>query len=392
MRIKLYLVALITLTLTLFTSVATAATSAKAEAASKFSMEPTTNNGQRWRIGYYEGGEYPDYQRELIVTVRSLMDMGWIKKADIPPQKGDQTSDLWRWLSESAQSDYIEFVKNAHYNANWDDNLRAQMKKDIIKRLSEKKDIDLMIAMGTWAGLDLANNEHSTPTLVFSASDPLSAGIIKSIDDSGYDHLHATMDPFRYDRHIRVFHDIAGFKKLGIAYENTQNGRSYAAVDTIEALSKELKFTIVPCYTKSDIADVSMAEHSVIDCFQKLAPKVDAIYITEQGGVTRKTLPVIVKTAQKYNVPTFSQSGSEEVRYGVLASLSQFNFKYFGEFHAQTMARIFNGAKPNELPQLFEEPARMALNLKTAEIIGFNPSLLLLGASDEIYREVETPQ
>ncbi|WP_315981164.1 hypothetical protein [Aliamphritea spongicola] len=53
-----------------------------------------------------------------------------------------------------------------------------------------------------------------------------------------------------------------------------------------------------------------------------------------------------------------------------------------------TMGKIFNGAKPNQLPQLFVEPVRMAVNLKSAELVGYQPPLLLLGASDEIYRTI----
>ncbi|OZG70716.1 ABC transporter substrate-binding protein [Hahella sp. CCB-MM4] len=390
MRIKPNLPALVAVILmTLWTSLSV---SAEDPSSQRFSTDPVTNDGKRWRIGYYEGGEYINYQQVLTATVRSLMSLGWIESKIIPPQEGEQTADLWKWFSESLDSDYIEFVKDAHYSAHWDDKLSEKMKNTIIDRLNSKQDIDLMIAMGTRAGLDLANDRHHTPTLVLSSTDPVSAGIIKSIEDSGFSHVNATIDPGKYARQIRVFHDITDFKRLGVAYEDTQAGRSYAAIDTIQELGKKLGFSIVPCHTQSDISNISLAEHSAINCYQQLAPKVDAIYVTEQGGVTNKSLPVIVRTAHKYKIPTFSQSGSQEVRYGILASLSQANFRYFGEFHAQTMAKIFNGAKPNELPQLFEEPPRMALNLKTAEIIEFNPSLLLLGATDELFKEIDTPK
>ncbi|WP_020410104.1 ABC transporter substrate-binding protein [Hahella ganghwensis] len=364
---------------------------AAAEHHEKFSTDPITNDGKRWRIGYYEGGEYINYQQVLAATVRSLMTLGWIESQVIPPQEGEQTADLWEWFTTALKSDYIEFVPDAHYSARWDDKTSEKITKTIINRLNDRKDIDLMIAMGTRAGLDLANNKHKTPTLVFSSTDPISAGIIESIEDSGFSHVNATIDPGKYARQIRVFHDITNFKRLGVAYEDTQTGRSYAAVDTIQNLAKKLGFSVVSCHTQSDISNISLAEHSAINCYQQLAPKVDAIYVTEQGGVTNKSLPVIVRTAHKYKIPTFSQLGSQEVRYGILASLSQANFRYFGDFHAQTIAKIFNGAEPNELPQLFEEPPRMALNLRTAEIIEFNPSLLLLGATDELFKEIETP-
>ena len=369
-----------------------AATSAVAADRGNFPTTPITNDGKKWRIAYYEGGEYIDYQKVLTETVRGLMGLGWIETSEIPPQTGEQTLDLWRWLAEDVESDYIEFVAGAHYSANWDDELRIKMVARIMKRLHERDDIDLLIAMGTWSGKDFANDRHDTPTMVLSASDPLSAGIIDSVEDSGFGHLHATVDPHRFERQVTVFHEIIGFKKLGIAYEDSIDGRSYGAIDVLERLTKERDFDLVRCHTQSDIADTAVAEKSVVDCFEQLVETADAIYVTQQGGINRRSISALVNTANEHDVPTFSQAGSEEVRYGFLASLSQAGFRYVGESHATTFAKVFNGARPNDLDQLFEEPPKIAINLRTAELIGFNPPVVLLGAADEIFDEIEMPE
>ncbi len=347
------------------------------------------SSGEKWRIGYYEGGEYIDYQKIFSETVKGLMKLGWIEPGELPALKGEETKPLWEWLSSEGRSKYLQFVKGAHYNANWDDKLREKTAAEIVKRLKEKKDLDLILAMGTWAGKDLANNEHSTAVEVISASDPVAAGIIKSVEDSGYDHVHAQIDPYRYERQVRVFHDMVGFKKMGICYEDTEAGRSYAAVEKVEKVAKERGFEIIRAFTKSDVADTKLAEESVKKAFADLARKCDAIYVTVQGGVNYRTIPALVEIANSRQIPTFSQSGSEEVKYGFLASISQAGFKYIGEYHAETISKIFNGAKPRQLPQLFEEPPKIAINLKTAEIIGFVPPVDILLAADEIYRDIE---
>ncbi len=357
-----------------------------------FSTAPKTNDGKKWRIGYYEGGEYIDYQKILTATVKGLMELGWIEPAEIPRQKGEQTKELWAWLAANLKSRYVEFVKDAHYSANWDDNLRKKTVEEIISRVNEKKDIDLMMATGTWAGQDLANDRHKTPTMVLTCADALGAGIIKSAEDSGYDHVSAWVDPLRADRQIRIFHDIFGFKKLGIAYENTPTGRSYAFIDTAEKIAKERNFEIISCYTQSDVADQKMAEESVKKCFRELGQKkADAIFVTPQGGITLKSIPELVKIVNSFKIPTFSHSGSDEVRYGFLMSLSQAGFKYIGQYHAETFAKVFNGAKPRQLDQTFKEPMKIALNLKTAKIIGYDPSADIMSIVDETYNEIEKP-
>jgi len=355
----------------------------------QFSTAPVKNGEQRWKIGYYEGGAYIDYQKILTETVKGMMKLGWIEPAAIPPQEGEQTDQLWKWLSTQVDSEYIEFVSDAHYSAGWDEAQRKLRAEQVVGRLSSNREIDLMIAMGTWAGKDLSNDRQTTPTMVLSASDPLSAGIIQSVESSGYDHLHATVDPNRYDRQIRIFFDVVGFKKLGVAFEDSVNGRSYAAMDVLRRLSKSKGFELVSCHTLSDISDIGAAEDSVKKCFTELAGKVDAIYVTQQGGVNSNSIPALVNIANKNHIPTFSQSGSEEVKQGFLLSLSQAGFRYVGEFHAETFAKVFNGAMPGQLNQLFEEPPKLAVNLKTAELVEFDPPLLLLGATDEIYREIQ---
>gem|GEM_PF-123701 len=362
---------------------------AKASESKEALTTPVTNEGKRWRIGYYQGGEYLDYQEEFSAMIRSLMDLGWIEPKALPEGAVETTEALWRWLTNEIKSDYIEFVEDAHYSASWDNEKRIETVATLLKRLNTKKDIDLMLALGTWAGKDLAAGKHQTPTLVVSSSDPLASGIIKSLEDSGAGHIHATIDPYRFERQLKVFHELVGFKQLGVAYDNSDLGRSYAAIEFVEKVSQQKGFEIVRCYTKSDISDKKIAEDSVVDCFKSLVKKVDAIYVTNQGGVTIDSIPRLVNIVNEQKIPTFSQSGEQEVKYGFLFSLSRSGFRYVADHNVRIIGKIFNGTAPGAIPLIFEEPLKIAVNLKSAKIVGFNPPLLLLGAADEIYHEIQ---
>lgn len=355
----------------------------------EFITTPKTNEGNKWHIGYYQGGDYNDYYNYLQSTIQGLMKLGWIKEVPIPQHVDKDTKALWDWLAHQTESAYLEFLDNGYYSANWDSNIRTQRRREIIARLNDQRDIDLMIAMGTWAGKDLANSKHDTPTLVMSSSDPIGAGIIESIEDSGYDHVFVHVDPYRFERQVRLFHDIVGFKKLGVAYEDTVAGRSYAAIDKVEKIASKRGFEVVHCHTLSDLSDQSLAERSVIQCFEELARQVDALYVTSQGGVSSNSIPELVNIANKYHVPTFSQLGSEEVKHGFLLSLSNLEYKSVGLFSADTMAKVMNGAKPRQLNQLFEDKQNISINLKTAELIGLYLHSDVLAAADKIYRQIE---
>ncbi len=352
-----------------------------------FGTTPKTNNGKKWQIAYYEGGEYSDYQKNLTALVKALMEMGWIKKEDISSLQSRPTKEIWKWLSESMKSNFMTFPADAYYSANWDDAARKKLSEEIIQRCNTQKDIDLILAMGTKAAQDIANDKHRIPTIVMSTSNPIEIGIIRSIEDSGHDHIVARVDPTRYERQIRIFHDIIGFKKLGMVYRDDATGRSYAALDKVEKISKERGFEIVSCFVQPNTSTQEQ-EENVKQCFQELGKKAEAIYVSSQGGVNKNSIPDLVAIANTHRIPTFSQAGSDEVKAGFLLSIALADYKYVGQFYAQTIAKIFNGAKPRQLNQQFEDPPKIAINIKTAQTIGYDPPVDVLGVADEIYHDI----
>ncbi|WP_428563874.1 MAG: ABC transporter substrate-binding protein [Solidesulfovibrio sp. DCME] len=363
---------------------------ARAAADAPANLQPTLNQGKKWRIGYLEGGPYANYPQVLKSVINGLAALGWLEPVAFPQDKDvNVPANLWKWIGANVKSDYLEFPADAFYTSRWDEASRAKTKEAALTRLATAKDIDLMIAMGTWAGQDLANDRNTVPTLVFSSTDPIAAGIVKSVGDSGRDNINARLDPTIHERQLRLFHDIIGFKKLGVAYEDSVAGKSYAALPAIEQVAAERGFTVVPCFTKASTPDTAEAEASVIQCARQLAPNIDAMYLTIQKGLTPRSLPQVMEALNGNNVPTFSQNGSDEVRQGALLSLALAGFKYVGRFHAETMAGVFHGAKPRQLPQLFEDPPKIAINLQEAQIIGYDPPVDIIAASDEIYQEIE---
>ncbi len=64
------------------------------------STAPTTNNGEKWRIGYIEGGPYQDYQSSLKTFIHHLAGLGWIQKTPFPQTHDEyETQTIWSWLA-----------------------------------------------------------------------------------------------------------------------------------------------------------------------------------------------------------------------------------------------------------------------------------------------------
>ncbi|WP_461210169.1 ABC transporter substrate-binding protein [Desulfocurvus sp. DL9XJH121] len=359
----------------------------------QFPNIPTLNKGHKWRVGYMEGGPFRNYPLVLKSTLEGLVSLGWMEPLAFPEDPDpEDASRLWAWLSTNVKSKYLEFPADAFWSCDWDSVKYSKVGDAAIERLARKRDVDLVLAMGTKAGQILANDRHSTPTVVLSSTDPLGAGIVKSVEDSGLDHVHARMDPGRHKRQIRLFHDMFGFKSLGLSFENTTEGRSYAAVEDVEEVARERGFRVVPCYSPNDVTDNRIAYDGLARCMDKLAPVVDAVYLTIHTGMAVENVPRVMAPLNARKIPTFSQGSTDEVAHGVLMSISQAGFRHVGRFHAMTMAKIFNGAKPRELEQVFEDPMRIAINLAEAQVIGYDPPIDILTAADVIFQEIKTTE
>lgn len=360
-----------------------------AEEPTQETVAPTANQGKKWRIGYVEGGPYQDYQIIFKAMLDGLSELGWIEKGTYPSALDPkETRTLWSWLASEVRSGYLEFVADGYWSAGWDQEVRQKNKEALITRLNQQKDIDLMLAFGTKAGLDMVNDRISVPTMVISASDPVEAGIVKDPHDSGYDHIHVTVEPNKYERQLYLFHDIAKFKRLGMAFDDSPTGRSYAALEHVRKVAAAKGFEILECYTLAANCSQRESEDSVVACCENLAPRVDAFYLTIQRGVTIENLPRMLEPLFKARVVTFSQSNAEEVKHGVVMSLAQEDYQNLGRFEARILARILNGEKPRRLPQVFEDTQEIAINLEAAKRIGFRFPVDILAGAREVYENI----
>jgi ABC-type uncharacterized transport system substrate-binding protein len=378
-------VALLLLMLALFAAPAGAEMPKAADTAA---TAPHDNNGKKWRIAYCETDPYSNYSGTLYGILIGLEKLGWIQSIEkMPYTPGqDDTKLMWKWLSANPISSYIEFVPDAHYSLIDG----PEVEVNLLNRLKDKKDIDLVIAMGTASGKKLAIDQHKVPIMVFSSSNAVQSGIIKSETDSGMDNVWAHMDSNRYKRQVQVFHDIFAFKKLGMVFENSENGRIYAAIDDVKSVGQERKFETIEAYVdepKND-ADKTRYFNEVMAANRKLAAQVDAVYLTAGKWEVDK-LPQLLAPFYEKGIPVFSQIGGAEVQYGALLSLYRANFNGIGRFGAENIVRLFGTTPLRKLPQVYGDTPSIVLNLEVADLIKYKIPFDILLVADKIYTKIE---
>lgn len=173
---------------------------------SPHSLAPILKDGQKWRAGYVETEPYANYAAPFYALVRGLEKNGWLANVHGLPYRSGQTDSkgMWEWLARRDTGSYIQFVADAHFS------LRdgTAVAEELRRRLTLRKDLDLLIVMGTGAGVFLSRLDYNIPTMVFSSTNAVLSGIIRSETDSGADHLWAHIDPGLYRRQVEVFHDL----------------------------------------------------------------------------------------------------------------------------------------------------------------------------------------
>jgi ABC-type uncharacterized transport system substrate-binding protein len=360
---------------------------------------PKSLSGEKWKFGYLEGDKFKDYQALLIAVIQGLVNLGWIKpEPQIQPNELDTSEKLWHWLATQAKSKYIEFVADAYWSATAEDQEQQEKNNQaVLKRLEEQKnqetkELDLIIGMGDKAGKVLATSRHDTNTVLMAISDPVEIGIAKHNGQftDKYKYIFTQVDLDFYKRQLELFHDIFGFETLGITYQDDENGRKVAGVSTIEKTARQRGFKPIKRTISSyQNPDTRRGAIELLLTHHYLAPRIQAMYLTINTALDNpKNLQLLLEPLNKRKVYTFSQGTGDYVKYGVLMSITATDQSFLGAFYAEKIAKIINGATPNQLEQRYETPTSIALNLEVARNLGWEIPVEVLTAVDEVYMEI----
>ncbi|MBP2663163.1 MAG: ABC-type uncharacterized transport system, periplasmic component, partial [Firmicutes bacterium] len=94
------------------------------------SSDPNTNNGQKWRIGYYEAGSYSSYTIVFGNIIKALNKMGWLEGVEDCPFNSDSRT-MWKWLAARNTGKYIQFVDDGFYTFNNNEGMRTETRANL---------------------------------------------------------------------------------------------------------------------------------------------------------------------------------------------------------------------------------------------------------------------
>lgn len=244
---------------------------------------------------------------------------------------------------DAVEQGVIDAVKAAGFdaefdlqNANGDVNTANQI-------ASQYKDenVDVAVGIATPVAIALANTLKSTPVVFGTVTDPLSAGLVTTLEH-GEGNVTGMSDELPSVEHIKLFAKITGIKTLGYIYCSNEDN-SVSSLELVKKGCAEAGLALVS-QSITNSSEVKQAAEAIVD-------RVDGIYLTTDNTVF-SALPSLVGVFNKAKKPIFSGDVTGAKNGGCFMAQG-FNYYKAGYATGEMVVQILNGAKPAEIPVRF---------------------------------------
>jgi putative ABC transport system substrate-binding protein len=216
----------------------------------------------------------------------------------------------------------------------------------------------LVLAIATPGAQVSAQKIKDIPVVFTAVSDPVGAGLVKSMDAPG-GNLTGMTDMPPVDKQLELIKAfVPKAAKIGVLY-NAGEANSVSQVNAAKAAARKLGMTVVEATVTNSGAVFQAAKSLVGQC--------DAVYVPLDNTVV-SAFESVVKVANDNKLPLFS-SDNESVGKGAVAALAV-DYYALGKQTAGIAKRVLDGAKPASTPVESLENLAVHVNLKAAKAQG----------------------
>lgn len=262
---------------------------------------------------------------------------------------------------DSARKGFIDALKSKGFEDGKNINIEFQnaqgdmpTAQTIAQNFVSQK-VDMILAISTTSAQAAYNITKDIPILITAVTDPVSAGLVKSLDKPGTN-VTGTSDNLPIGKQFELLKSlIPDCKKVGILY-NTSEKNSEIQVENAKKAAPDFGFEIVT----AGITNVNEIPQSL----DSLLSKVDVLYVPTDNMVV-SALPLITSQAFKKNIPII---GSERahVEGGALAT-NGIDYYKLGFKTGLMAVDIINGKAPKDMPITTLEETQTVINTDAAK-------------------------
>jgi putative ABC transport system substrate-binding protein len=234
------------------------------------------------------------------------------------------------------------------------------------------RNVDLIYSIATPTSQAAANATKTIPIVISSVTDPVGAGLVKSLQQPG-GNVTGTTDRSPVDRQIELIQEIIpAVKRIGVIY-NSGEDNSISSLKQIqeEAGKRNIQIVEAPVTNSSG---VFLAAKSLVG-------KVDAIHIPTDNTVI-SAFDSVVKVCEESQLPLFA-ADTDSVPRGALAAVA-IDYYRLGRQSGAMAARILKGAQPATMPVEILKDLKLVVNSKAAEKMGIKLNESFVKRADQV--------
>lgn len=338
-------------------------------------------------LGYCQSDPYYEYDLQLYYLIKGLEEYGLIPRIleDGKISSDISSSQLWKYLSTLDQSQWgVQFAPEMFLSLDSGFSGIKESEKQMEELLKEQK-IDMMITMGTKAGLAV-KEQTETPLMNFMAADPVKAGIVDGTGFSGTPHVWAQVDPGNFTRSMEVMYDTFKPSEIGVIYADRDDAYVYSGAEELDHFCEEQQVEVSRVYV-DDVFDEGEYDRYVREMRQAgetLAGSVD-VFILTTSLLEKEDFPYVLEPFYEAGVPVYSINSIVDVEYGALMAVESSDYQNIGRFGADTLRKYISGTRLEKLNQVYQTAPFLVLNYTTAKRIGYRPDFDMLCSTSRIY-------
>lgn len=214
-------------------------------------------------------------------------------------------------------------------------------------------------AIATPAAQALQNADDKTPSVFTAVTDPVSAGLVNSLEKPG-GNMTGSIDAVDVTKQMEMLTRVLPqAKRIGIFY-NANEVNSEAQAKIAKTALEGMGITVVE--------KTVVSSNDVQQTLSVLAKEVDAVFFPTDNTVA-STIATIGDVLKEAKIP--SMGSDEAVLEGVLLTYGV-DFKEIGKQAGELAAKLLNGEKPETLAVQTPQKAAVAVNKEMAELLGMS--------------------
>ncbi len=108
---------------------------------------------------------------------------------------------------------------------------------------------------------------------------------------------------------FELAYEILKFDRIGIIYEDTEEGRKTAYYAILKKVAQNKGFEVEECQIPFSFLKKDKTESELLSCYGKLALNIDALFVPAYPGVDRDFIQYLHESLKFYQIPSVAFSG-----------------------------------------------------------------------------------